>query len=74
MVWIQGEVKNRAVLWNEELTLSRALVAAQYTGLWDPHSISVVRDGTAYKINPRDLLKQLDDPILRPGDVVVIER
>ena len=74
MVWVRGDVKNRAVTWSEELTLSRAIVAAQYTGLWDPHSISVVRGGTAYKINPRDLLKQLDDPFLEPGDVIVIER
>ena len=74
VVWIRGDVKNRAVPWDEELTLSRAIAAAEYTGLWDPHAISVVRSGQFYKVNPRDLLKQRDDPVLQPGDVVVIER
>ena len=74
VVWIRGDVKNRAVPWDEELTLSRAIVAAEYKGLWDPHAISVVRAGQSYKISPRDLLKQRDDPTLLPGDIVVIER
>ena len=74
IVWVRGDVKNRAVPWDEELTLSRAIIAAQYTGLWDPHAISVVRAGQSYKVNPRDLLRQRDDPMLEPGDIVVIER
>jgi hypothetical protein len=73
-VWVRGDVKNRAVPWDEELTLSRAIVAAEYTGLWDPHAISILRAGQSYKVNTRDLLKQRDDPVLQPGDVVVIER
>lgn len=74
VVWIRGDVKNGVVPWNEELTLSRAIVAAQYIGLLDPHAISVLRAGETYKVNPRDLLKLRDDPVLQPGDVVVIER
>jgi hypothetical protein len=74
VVFVRGDVKNRAVPWNEEMTLSRAIVAAEYTGLWDPHAISIVRAGHTYKVNARDLLKQRDDPPLQPGDVVVIER
>lgn len=74
VVWVRGDVKNRAVPWDEDLTLSRAIVAAEYTGLWDPHAISILRSGQTYKVNTRDLLKQRDDPFLQPGDVVVIER
>lgn len=74
VVWIRGDVKNRAVPWDEELTLSRAIAAAEYTGLWDPHSILIVRGGETYKVKPRDLLRQRDDPTLAPGDVIVIER
>jgi hypothetical protein len=74
VVFVRGDVKNRAVPWDEEMTLSRAIVAAQYTGLWDPHAISIVRAGHTYKVSARDLLKQRDDPPLQPGDVVVIER
>jgi hypothetical protein len=74
VVWVRGDVKNRAVTWDEELTLSRAIAAAEYKGLWDPHAISILRAGQTYKVDPRDLLRQRDDPILHPGDVVVIER
>jgi len=74
VIWVRGEVKNRAVPWDEEMTLSRAVVAAQYTGFSDPHAISILRAGQTYKINARDLLRQRDDPLLQPGDVVVIER
>ena len=74
IVWIRGDVKNRAVPWDEEMTLSRAIVAAQYTGFSDPHAISILRAGQTYKVSARDLLRQRDDPALQPGDVVVIER
>jgi|SRR5688572_20860797 hypothetical protein len=74
VVWVRGDVRNRAVPWDEEMTLSRAVVAAQYTGFSDPHAISILRAGQTYKVSARDLLKQRDDPPLQPGDVVVIER
>ena len=74
VVWVRGDVRNRAVPWEEEMTLSRAVVAAQYTGFSDPHAISILRAGQTYKVNARDLLRQRDDPLLKPGDVVVIER
>jgi hypothetical protein len=74
VIWVRGDVKNRAVPWDEEMTLSRAIVAAQYTGFSDPHAISILRAGQTYKVSARDLLKQRDDPPLQPGDVVVIER
>ena len=73
-MWIRGDVKNPAVPWNEELTLARAIVAAEYKGFWDPHVITIIRQGQSYKINPRDLLKGRDDPPLEPGDTIVIER
>jgi len=31
----RGDVKNPSVPWAEELTLAKALMAAEYTGLWD---------------------------------------
>jgi len=74
VVWVRGDVKNRAVPWDEEMTLSRAIVAAEYTGFSDPHAISILRAGQTYKVNARDLLRQRDDPMLEPGDIVVIER
>jgi hypothetical protein len=74
VVWIRGDVKNPAILWSEELTLTGAIVAAEYKGLADPHLIMIVRQGQTYKVKPRDLLKGLDDQPLEPGDTVIIER
>ena len=74
IIWVRGDVRNRAVPWDEEMTLSRAIVAAQYTGFSNPHAISILRAGQAYKVSARDLLRQRDDPPLQPGDIVVIER
>lgn len=74
MVWIRGDVKSPVVLWNEELTLARAIVAAQYKGLWDPRAITIIRQGQTHKVNPRDLLKGRYDPPLEPGDTIIIER
>ena|SRR5258705_2227504 len=74
MVWIRGDVKHDVVPWTEDLTLARAIVAAEYRGLGDPHMILVIRQGQTYRINPRELLKGRDDPPLEAGDVIVIER
>jgi hypothetical protein len=74
VVWIRGDVKNPAVLWNEELTLARALVAAEYKGFGTPHLITIVRHGQTYKVNPRDLLQGRDDQPLEPDDTVIIDR
>jgi hypothetical protein len=74
MVWIRGDVKHDILPWTEDLTLARAIVAAEYKGLGDPHTILINRRGQSYRINPRELLRGNDDPLLEPGDVIVIER
>jgi hypothetical protein len=74
VVWIRGDVKHEVVPWTEDLTLARAIVAAEYKGLGDPHAIFVVRHGQTYKISPRELLRGRDDPPLEAGDMIVIER
>ena len=73
-VSFRGDVKKSSVPWSEELTLARALLAAEYTGLWDPHRIVIIRKGETFKIDPRRLLSGLDDPLLEPGDTVEIHR
>jgi len=74
VVWIRGEVKNSVLPWTEELTVARAIVAADYTGIGDPYNILLIRQGQTRKINPRDLVKGRDDAVLEPGDMIVIER
>lgn len=74
VVWIRGDVKNPVLLWNDQLTLAHAIVAADYRGFSDPHVITIIRRGQSYKVNPRDLLRGVEDPALEPGDTIVIER
>jgi hypothetical protein len=71
-VWFRGDVRNTRVPWSEGLTLAQALAAAQYTWTWDPRTITVTRNGQAYAVNPRQLLRGTDDPVLEPGDVVEV--
>jgi len=73
-VSFRGDVKNPKVPWTEEMTLAKALVAAEYTGSWDPHTIVILRQGEKYKVDPKRLLGGLEDPLLEPGDTVEIHR
>jgi len=72
MVYFRGDVRKPGVPWAEELTLSKGLLAAEYTGIWDPHSILIIRKGEPFKINPKRLLSGEEDPTLEPGDVVEV--
>jgi hypothetical protein len=71
-VWFRGSVRNQRVPWTEGLTLAEALVAAQYTGNWDPHRITLTRQGQIFVINPRRLLRGQDNPELEPGDLIEV--
>ena len=68
-VTINGDVRNHLVPWAEGLTLTKALVAAEYSGATDPAQIIIVRGGMATRLNPRDLFSGVDYP-LQPGDIV----
>jgi len=69
-VWFRGLIRHPRVPWTEDLTLSRALAAAEYTGALDPTVILVIRQGQTYKVDPKRMLRGLDDPVLEPGDIV----
>jgi len=73
-VLVRGEVKKPLVPWTENLTLARAIVAAEYTGLFDPREILLIRKGEMLKVNPRRLLRGADDLPLEPGDIVELRR
>lgn len=66
-----GEVKNRVIPWTADLTLARALIAADYYGAIDPRSIVVIRNGQQTTYDVKKLL-QGDDILLEPRDVVEI--
>jgi hypothetical protein len=68
-VTIVGEVRNTVIPWTPELTLVKALVAADYRGATDPKEIIVARQGKATSYDPKQLLSG-DDVPLQPNDVV----
>jgi hypothetical protein len=72
VVWFRGDVRNQRIPWSEGLTLTRALLAAQFTWNRDPKAITVTRAGELYVVDPKRLLRGLEDPELEPGDVVEV--
>jgi len=72
-VWVRGEVRNQLIPWNEELTLSKAILAAEYQGFLDPKEIVITRKGETIRIHPKQLLRG-EDMLLEPGDVVDVLR
>jgi hypothetical protein len=68
-VTVNGMVRNPLVPWNEDLTLGKAIVAADYYGKNDPGSIIVVHNGVGRRYDAKEVLKK-DDILLAPGDVV----
>jgi hypothetical protein len=68
-VTVMGQVRNSVLPWAEDLTLAKALVAADYIGLGVPTAILLVRNGRATEIDPKYLLQGHDLP-LEAGDIV----
>jgi hypothetical protein len=74
VVIVRGEVRMPVVPWVEDLTLARALVAADYSALADPREILIIRRGVAQRVDIRKLLSGAEDPLLEPGDIIEIWR
>ena len=72
VVFVQGQVRNPAVPWQEGLTLSQAIVAADYTAFMNPRLIRIIRNGqTVGEFKGIDLLHH-QDMELENGDTVLI--
>ncbi len=72
-VAVHGNVKNESIPWTEDLTVGKAILAADYQGLVDPRRIVLIRDSQSTDINPRDLLQGQDMPV-QAGDVIELVR
>ncbi len=70
-VTLVGNVKNRVLPWTLDLSLSKALLAAEYYGT-EPAEIVILRDGQQMQVDPATLLKGEDVP-LQPRDVIEIK-
>ena len=72
VVYVQGPVRNPVVEWKEGMTLSQAIVAAEYTAFMNPELIRVLRNGqVAGQFKGIDLLHH-QDMDLEAGDTVII--
>jgi hypothetical protein len=69
-----GDIRQPTVPWIEGMTLAQALLAAQYSALWDPHRITIRRQGQAYAVHVRRFLAGEENPVLLPGDIIEIRR
>ena len=72
-VTVIGPVQNSEVTWTNDLTLSQAIITANYTGSDNPRQIILTRQGQTTRIDPQDLLQGQDVP-LQPGDIVTLQQ
>jgi hypothetical protein len=70
-VTLQGTLRNPVIPWTQDLTVAKAIVAADYYGSGDPRQIILVRQGIATRIDPKKLLTG-EDPPLQPGDILEV--
>jgi hypothetical protein len=56
VVTVVGPVRNPKLDWTADLTLARAIVAANYQGAGEPREIVLRRGGEEVRIAPKDLL------------------
>jgi hypothetical protein len=72
VVFVQGQVRNSAVPWEEGMKLSQAVVAAEYTAFMNPRLVRVMRAGkVAGEFKGIDLLHH-EDMELQNGDTILI--
>lgn len=68
-VTVVGPVKNTVLPWTGDLTLAKALLAAEYYAPKDPTAIVVRRGAEQIQVDPKRLLQGEDFP-LQPRDVI----
>ena len=73
-IWFRGLIRHPRIPWTEGITLAQAMVAAEFTGATQPGSVRVIRQGQAYPIDLKLLLRGEVDPLLEAGDIVEMLR
>jgi hypothetical protein len=71
-VWVVGNVRTPVLPWTAELTLAKAIAAADYQGTQDPGTFVIQRNGRAPQyVSLKQILDGYDMP-LEPGDRIEI--
>jgi hypothetical protein len=71
VVIVNGPVRNSVIPWTEDLTLAKAILAADYTGYLRPRLIRVTRKGETTEVKTSELLNGLVMP-LESGDILEV--
>ncbi|HTL18852.1 MAG TPA: hypothetical protein VL793_16565 [Patescibacteria group bacterium] len=71
-VTVIGEVRNALVPWTADLTLAKAVIAADYYGQSDPVEIIIQRNGQEMPYDAKKLLGGADVQ-LEPNDVIELK-
>ena len=69
-VIVKGNVLHPVLPWTEELTVTRAIVQAEYVGVRRPYTISIMRQGERLFVDPARLMLGIIDPWLEAGDIL----
>ncbi len=71
-VWVVGNVRTPIIPWSEDLTLAKALIAADYLGAGDPREIVLQRKGQPPRyVHVKQLLNGFDLPLVA-GDRIEV--
>ncbi len=71
-VTMLGEVKNSLVPWTSDLSLGKAILAAEYQGEGEPSEVVITRNGDKIPVDTTQLLKGQDIQ-LEPWDMIQIK-
>jgi len=71
-ITVLGQVRNTLVRWSADLTLAKALIAADFFGNRDPVEIVIQRAGQELRYDPQKLLNG-EDVQMEPNDVIVLK-
>jgi len=69
-VIVKGNVLHPVLPWTEDMTVTRAIVQADYVGLRNPYTISIMRQGERLFVDPARLMLGIIDPWLEAGDIL----
>lgn len=69
-VIVKGNVLYPVLPWTEDLTVTRAIVRAEYVGRRNPLTISIMRQGERLFVDPARLMLGIIDPWLEAGDIL----
>ena len=73
-VYVRGAVQRPIIPWRENMTLADALLDAGYNSAATPRAIRIRRADEIYEVNIRLLLRDRDNPLIEPRDLIEVIR